>query len=678
MDTKSSPPRIACLSDRPSRLMVWLGTVLLIATLACLIHATSASGDAEVASKGPRSDRHDRSWTAYMVFFGLLFGGGLACGINHACHYLLQNRKHRAAKARHPDEPWFWRSDWCALRVANRLDTLRALGLAWLAGMIVATARFFAMTFDMWNRPGLDLYELMIFAVWYLFWLVPFYPIGIWILLPGLRRWRFGASELVLPGTAGPDMRRLEAIVRVPSPGVGRMEFDVTLAQVERFEHQNSEGGKGIKENEVRTFTCEHSCVADGRLLQIPIRFALSTDCDSTTSMMSSEVGRAWKVQVFSKRRWFDYRAEFEVPVFRRAPASNTITPKTALTMNHPRKFSPARTDTLAATTIKTSTTPGGTPKPKDLRARSGKWLGMLVMAVIVGGLLLAAVSIAIQIAAGMAEDAAKGDWGLAACRMFYGLLFAGFPVCIALKIVADRRETREEPAIKLAHPDEPWFWRGDWRTLMVSNRHDTLEIIGLVWLTLLALAFGGMIVGEGMRWSSQSGWERLGAVAWFVLHSGILFALGNSTLVPALSRGRFGRSTLMLHHPGGPDLQRFEATVRVPSPGPGRVEFRVTLRAFERTQQPGAEGPVIAEVEVFSRSLTHCWDGSRGALEFSVAFDLPEGCGSTTSFEVNTVGRVWKLDVQAERPWFDYRAEFEVPVFRCAKSNVATVSQHN
>ena len=310
--------------------------------------------------------------------------------------------------------------------------------------------------------------------------------------------------------------------------------------------------------------------------------------------------------------------------------------------------------------------------------SRLTRWLVMLVVAVIGIGLLLFGVSIASQTVTGAMEHAGRGEWEQAAGSAFYGLLFGGGFLCLVWRMAAALWEGQNEADLKSARPEEPWFWRSDWRKFRISNRHDTLEVVGSIWAVALALAFVGLIFLEVMRWPSQGGWERLGAVAWFVLHSFIFYSLADVVWLPALRRLRFGASTLTLRHPGGPDLRKLEAAVRVASPGSSRMEFRVTLRAFERMQQPGAEGYAIFEQEVFSRSLTHSCHGKGSSLEIPIVFDLPADCGSTSSFEINTVGRVWKLEVLATRPCFDYRAEFEVPVFQCANSSAATASQHN
>jgi hypothetical protein len=249
------------------------------------------------------------------LLLGVVFGGVAAGGWTLLLIGRRKLRELEALKARHPGQPWLWRSDWAAGRIS---DSSRALlWSSWifasLWNLISCPSAYFgfrAATLD-GNKLG------------YIALLFPLAGAGllVWAIRNSLRHSRFGVSVLELstiPGTIGHSLAGTVRVASLLQPAEG---FALTLSCVHRVTTQSgkdsstSEAVLWQEDQQVRGETCRDSA---GMATRIAVGFRIPADARGADGTNSNDQ-IVWRLSVAADVPGVDYLSSFEVPVFRTA-----------------------------------------------------------------------------------------------------------------------------------------------------------------------------------------------------------------------------------------------------------------------------------------------------------------------------------------------------------------------
>jgi len=209
------------------------------------------------------------------------------------------------------DEPWTARADWAQglIRSSNRKTFVIAVGVALLGN--VGYLPVVLVAFDEWQTSG---NAFTLFAL-------PFVAIGLalawWMVYAGLRWLKFGESTFqmaVVPGVLGGT---LAGVVHVASRLQSEHGFRLRL--ICRRTVTTRSGGKS---STVVDNAWEHEQQVAQALSQpdpdktaIPVLFTLPYQLPPTGTEGNQTI--AWNLEVRSAQSGVDYKAIFEVPVFR-------------------------------------------------------------------------------------------------------------------------------------------------------------------------------------------------------------------------------------------------------------------------------------------------------------------------------------------------------------------------
>ena len=249
-------------------------------------------------------------WVALIV--GVLFtvvGGGIMTGAMFGRGKLLEQAE---LKRRHPDQPWMWRVDWAKGRVESdsRTTMYFAWGFAGLWNIISWTTVVAALDqIDELMDPRLLLVALF-----------PAVGIGLlaWAITATLRYRKFGVSQLelsTLPGVIGGKLAgRIDTRLSEPPK-------DGVLLNLDCIRKVRS--GKNTRESLLWKTDAN---VPASRLsrgwqgVSIPVDFAIPADAQESTH---DAYNVFWRLSADADLAGVDFKARFEVPVFRTAESAS-------------------------------------------------------------------------------------------------------------------------------------------------------------------------------------------------------------------------------------------------------------------------------------------------------------------------------------------------------------------
>lgn len=245
--------------------------------------------------------------------------------------------------------------------------------------------------------------------------------------------------------------------------------------------------------------------------------------------------------------------------------------------------------------------------------------------------------------------------------QMVFVLAFGGAGFGLMIGAAKSRTSARKSAEREAQHPGEPWKWRDDWAAGMIPFTGG--QLAGM--LTVFAGFWN--IVAFPAAFTLLDPANRRNAAAWVVL---IFPAVGIALATAAgmaIRRWRTYRGTVfqMASVPGVLG-GRLGGAVRVPvhlRPADG---FRVSLRCIRKVKSGDStrdmtiwESETVVTRDLFER------DPTRSAIPvvFGIPYDQPPSDpppGGTLR---------WELSVHARLPGQDFKATFEVPVFRTPES---------
>jgi len=211
-----------------------------------------------------------------------------------------------------PGRPWMWRSDWAAgysvevLREGHQRLWLWTIGWGLITAAVLWEARR-----GMPEVPGL---RTVVAAV----------VLGAIVLLSKatwrtLRTRRYGDVRLYLHANPYRPGDAVSATLKATSRLAPTGPMNVTLAYVHEYVTTSSRGVSFTHENILWSDTCSIETAAmkmSSGTVEVPIQFKLRGDADSTDDAIHSN-RRYWRIDAEAPVKGIDFRARFEIPVWR-------------------------------------------------------------------------------------------------------------------------------------------------------------------------------------------------------------------------------------------------------------------------------------------------------------------------------------------------------------------------
>jgi hypothetical protein len=252
-----------------------------------------------------------------------------------------------------------------------------------------------------------------------------------------------------------------------------------------------------------------------------------------------------------------------------------------------------------------------------------------------------------------------------------FGFVFSGVGFGLMFATIFGARLQARTNALKIAHPNEPWLWRKDWADGRINS-----STKAAMWLAWIFAAFWNSI-SSGVFFSIAAKKPHDAgiyvAMLFPIIGLGLLFWAMRQTLIWI----KFGKSTFkMLAVPGvigGRLGGAIETSVKI-KPEDG---FHLRLVCLRRVVTGSGKSSSTTETVLWENEKTM----TRELLEddprrtgIPVSFQIPPG--AEESDDRNPRDRtIWRLEARAKVPGIDYKATFEVPVFRTAESAEAATS---
>jgi len=255
--------------------------------------------------------------------FALAFGGA-GFGLLAAYFHGLERRRQRERRQqRHPDQPWLWRPEWAGGRVEDRSgrEVLFAWGFAAFWNVISLPLAFVAVRDELLRKGNHVALLVLVF---------PLVGLGllIWAVRATLRRRKFGVSVFrmaKIPGTIG---RALRGVIITATRVRADDGFLLTLSCINRV---TTGSGRNRSTRERILWQAErqvtHTPSVTAGATAIPVAFRLPVDARETDDSDSADE-ILWRLEVEADVPGIDYRARFEVPVFRTEESDTPLTPE--------------------------------------------------------------------------------------------------------------------------------------------------------------------------------------------------------------------------------------------------------------------------------------------------------------------------------------------------------------
>jgi hypothetical protein len=256
----------------------------------------------------------------FFLLFAVVFGGVGFGGIALVLAGKGKLEEQEKLKARHPDEPWLWQTDWASARVgdASRLGLWASWAFALLWNLVSIPAGYAGVRAALFENNKAGMIAL----------LFPLVGVGlvVWAVRTTVRFKKYGSSRFELSTLPGVIGHTIAGAVRIPSLLEPAEGFYTTLSCVRQITTRGKDSSttESILWQEERNIRGEPSRDASGMATRIPIAFRLPADaqpCDSTNP--NDRV--LWRLKVSASVPGVDYASVFEVPVFRTAASARPL-----------------------------------------------------------------------------------------------------------------------------------------------------------------------------------------------------------------------------------------------------------------------------------------------------------------------------------------------------------------
>jgi hypothetical protein len=219
-------------------------------------------------------------------------------------------RQKEALAQAHPEEPWLWKKDWASGRIRASTGTL--VGALLFAGVWNG---FCAVTCFLFLRNRTGRADEQVF--WW--FIIPFTIVGLgllWWAGASVLRWRkYGRSVFQMASVPGVIGGQLAGVVRAAVKIEPQNAFRVRLTCTNCTTNRNGDISRNLVWQDEQCIT--HDLLQrDAGHSAIPVLFQIPYDCRPTDDDDPKKMVY-WTLEVTAKTRGLDYRAEFNVPIFK-------------------------------------------------------------------------------------------------------------------------------------------------------------------------------------------------------------------------------------------------------------------------------------------------------------------------------------------------------------------------
>jgi hypothetical protein len=216
---------------------------------------------------------------------------------------------------------------------------------------------------------------------------------------------------------------------------------------------------------------------------------------------------------------------------------------------------------------------------------------------------------------------------------------------------------------LQSAAPGRPWMWRSDWAAGY------SVEVLRQGHQQLWLWAIGWGLITAAVLWEAGKGIPDVSGlrtvVAAVVLGAIVLLSIATYR---TLRTWRYGDVRLYLsanpYRPGGPVSATLKATSRLAPAGPMNVTLAY-VHEWVTTSQRGVSFTHENILWSDTRSIeTAAMKISSGTVEVPIHFKLPSHADSTDD-AISSHRHYWRIDAEAPVKGIDFRARFEIPVWR-------------
>jgi hypothetical protein len=206
-------------------------------------------------------------------------------------------------------------------------------------------------------------------------------------------------------------------------------------------------------------------------------------------------------------------------------------------------------------------------------------------------------------------------------------------------------------------YPDEPWRGNPDWDSAILEF---SLEggAIGAMWG--FALFWNAVVVLAGYLFAAQYDLRReVGGTVFLAIMLAAGVFLTYLAIRLSIMRRKYGRSSFRLKTMPAFQGGRLEGTIVASTDLPGGANAVLTLECESHTPMPKNDLRIVLWSS--EQQIVH-----PGGATIPVRFDVPEGQPESRFFREDRGTCInWRVSVRMEVPGVDYRAGFEVPVYR-------------
>ena len=257
----------------------------------------------------------------------------------------------------------------------------------------------------------------------------------------------------------------------------------------------------------------------------------------------------------------------------------------------------------------------------------------------------------------------------LLGAMLLFGLVFGGAGFGIMAAALYGGRISREQETLRQQYPDEPWRWRKEWATGVISANTKGKMIATFIFAAFWNLISAPMLfVVPGEVWNGN-----------YAALIGLLFPLVGVGAIAvavylALQWRRYGATVFEMVSVPGVVGGLLQGRVRIPTLVLPEEDASVTLDCVNRRTTGSGKNRSTSETILWQAETAIPRNGlvqeSRATVipvEFVIPIDQPPTDDSNSDDQ-----NLWRLRVKMETSGVDFSANFEVPVFRTAESAAA------
>lgn len=253
-----------------------------------------------------------------------------------------------------------------------------------------------------------------------------------------------------------------------------------------------------------------------------------------------------------------------------------------------------------------------------------------------------------------------------------FGLLFCAVGAGPLLFLKSARKKEDQESQAQAAHPDQPWMWREDWAVGHISSSSKFV----------MAFAWGFAIVWNLISTPLLFVFRNRPGKDYVILVALLFPAIGILLLIRAIRLSlefrKYGMSNFVMSSVPGVVGGTLQGSIYAAFDPRSERSAKVKLTCIHRTVTGTGDDRTVNEriqwQEERDLGPADFTPGPTGCI-IPVLFHIPGDVAQTDIRNMDDAIQ-WKLDVRADVPGLDYKAQFDVPVFRTKDSSTSPEQQ--